>query len=60
MKKFKIYANGFDMGIFEAEGEDAALEVYAQEAGYESLADMEEQLESEKADEYEVVEVVTC
>ena len=55
MKKFKIYANGFDMGIFEATDEDAALEAYAQEAGYQSLADMEEQLESK--DEYAVVEV---
>ena len=60
MKKFKIYVNDFNMGVFEAESEDAALEAYAQEAGYESLADMEEQLESEKADEYEVVEVSTC
>ena len=57
MKKFKIYANGFNMGIFEGEDEDAALEAFAQEAGYQSLADMEEQLESEKADDYEVVEV---
>ena len=58
MKKFKIYANGFDMGIFEATDEDAALEAFAQEAGYQSVADMEEQLESEKADDYEVVEEV--
>ena len=57
MKKFKIYANGTNMGIFEGEDEDAALEAFAQEAGYQSLADMEEQLESEKADDYEVVEV---
>ena len=57
MKKFKIYANGTNMGIFEGEDEDAALEACAQEAGYQSLADMEEQLESEKADDYEVVEV---
>ena len=57
MKKFKIFVNGFDMGTFEAESEDAALEVYAQEAGYQSLADMEEQLDSEKADDYEIVEV---
>ena len=57
MKKFAVYANGFDMGTFEAEDEDAALEAYAQEAGYQSLADMHERLDSEKADDYEVVEV---
>ena len=57
MKKFAVYANGFDMGTFEATDEDAALEAYAQEAGYESLADMHERLDSEKADDYEVVEV---
>ena len=58
MKKFKIYANGFNMGIFEAEDERAALEAYAQEAGYESMADMDERLETEPGhDVYEVVEV---
>lgn len=56
MKKFRVYANGCKMGIFEAETEDAALEALAQEAGYQSMDDMYEQLESEKADEYEVVE----
>ena len=54
MKNYKIFANGFDMGIIEGADEHDALEAYAQEAGYQSLADMEEQLES-KAD-YEVVE----
>ena len=57
MRQYKIYANGFDMGVFSAESEDAALEAYAQEAGYDSLADMEEQLGSEKEDEYEIIEV---
>ena len=55
MKKFKIVVNNFNMGIFEATDEDGALEAYAQEAGYDSLADMEEQLGSKS--EYEVVEV---
>ena len=55
MRQYKIYANGFDMGVFSAESEDAALEAYAQEAGYETVADMEEQLGSKS--EYEVVEV---
>ena len=57
MMKFKVFANGLNMGIFEAESEDAALEAYAQEAGYQSFADMEERLDSEKADDYEIVEV---
>ena len=60
MTKFKVYANGFNMGVFEGSDERSALEAYAQEAGYQSLADMEEQLETEKADEYEVVEVEAC
>lgn len=60
MKKFTIFANGANMGFFEGEDEAAALEAYAQEAGYQSLADLEEQLETEKPDEYEVVEVSTC
>lgn len=57
MKKFKVVVNHFNMGIFEGTDEDAALEAYAQDAGYESLADMEEQVGAEKADEYEVIEV---
>ena len=58
MRQYKIYANGFNMGIFSAESEHAALEALAQEAGYESMADMEERLETEPGhDVYEVVEV---
>ena len=58
MKNYKIFANGFNMGIFEGADEDTALEAYAQEAGYQSLADMEEQLETEPGhDLYEAVEV---
>lgn len=57
MKKFKIFANDFNMGIFEGETEDDALEMYAQDAGYKSMDDMYEQLEADPAaDEYEVVE----
>ena len=55
MKQYKIFANGFKMGIFSAEDEDAALEAYAQEAGYQSVADMDEQLGADA--EYDVVEV---
>ena len=58
MKEYKVFADGYKMGIFLAEDERGALEAYAQEAGYESLADMEEQLESKA--EYDVVEVSTC
>ena len=54
MTNFKIYANGFDMGIFEAEDERSALEAYAMDAGYQSLADMNDQLGS--VAEYDVVE----
>ena len=58
MKSYKIYANGFDMGIFAGADERAALEAYAQDAGYESMDDMNERLESDPAaDKYEVVEV---
>ena len=55
MKKFQIFVNHFDMGIFEAEDERSALEAYAQERGYESVADMEEHMGSKS--EYKVVEV---
>ena len=57
MKQYKVFANGYKMGIFEGTDEDAALEAYAQKAGYASVADMDEQLGSEKPDEYKVVEV---
>lgn len=58
MKKFKVFVNGFNMGVFEAENEDAALEAFAQDAGYESMDDMNERLDSDPAaDDYEVVEV---
>ena len=56
--KFKVFVNDYNMGIFEAETEAAALEAYAQEAGYASFADMNERLETEPGhDVYEVVEV---
>lgn len=55
MAQYKIFVDGIKMGIFEAEDEDAAFEAYAQDAGYESVTDMEEQLGSDA--EYEVVEV---
>ena len=60
MRQYKIFVNHFNIGIFEAESEDSALETLAQKAGYQSFADMNAQTESEKPDEYEVVEVSTC
>ena len=63
MKNYRIYVNDFNMGIFEGEDEAAALEAFAQEAGYQSMADMDEQLADadeqveSKPDSYEVVEV---
>lgn len=56
MRKFKVFANGVNMGIFAGEDETAALEAYAQDAGYESMDDMNERLDSDSEDEYEVVE----
>lgn len=58
LKEYKIFANGANLGVFEAKNEAAALEVYAQEWGYPSFAYMNEQLESDA--EYKVVEVSTC
>ena len=57
MKKYQVFADDFFVGIFEGEDEVAALEAYAQEAGYESLENMNEHLGAEKVDELDVVEV---
>lgn len=58
MKKFKVYVNQFNMGVFEAEDEDDALEAWAQDSGYQSLADLNEQVGAEPGhDVYEVVEI---
>ena len=45
--KYEVSANGQAFGIYEADSEQAARDLCAQDAGYESEADMEEKLEQE-------------
>ena len=44
MTKYNISANGSQFGIYEADSEQAAKDLCAQDAGYKSEADMEAQL----------------
>jgi hypothetical protein len=39
MNKYTITANDCDMGIYQAESEAHALDLYAQDAGYTDYAD---------------------
>ena len=45
MSKYQVSANSTTLGIFEADDEQAARDLCAQEAGYKSEEDMEQQLE---------------
>lgn len=45
MTKFIVSANGAEFGIYEADDEQAARDLCAQDAGYKSEADMVSQLE---------------
>jgi hypothetical protein len=44
-KKYRVHANACDFGIIEAASEQEARDRAAQEAGYQSEADMVERLE---------------
>ncbi len=45
MTKYEVSANGTVFGTYEAENEQQARDFCAQDAGYESEADMESTLE---------------
>ncbi len=45
MSQYQVSANGHVFGTFEAESEQQARDLCAQEAGYKSEADMVAQLE---------------
>lgn len=45
MTKYTVSANCIEFGIYEADSEQAARDLCAQDAGYKSEADMEAQLE---------------
>ena len=47
MTTYEVSANGTVFGIFEADSEQAARDLCAQDAGYESEADMVRRLEQE-------------
>ena len=55
MAQFQVSANGTDFGIYEADTEQGARDACARDAGYDSEADMVEQLQS--ASELVAVEV---
>ena len=46
MKQFKVYANECDFGMIEARSIEDACTIAAQMAGYQSVEDMERQLET--------------
>jgi len=45
--QYEVSANGTVFGVFEADSEHAARDLCAQDAGYESEADMVRRLEQE-------------
>ena len=45
MSKFRVYANDGDFGVYEADSEQHARDLCAQDAGYESEEDMVLRLE---------------
>lgn len=45
MSKYQVSANGQTFGIYEADSAEAALDLCAQDAGYKSVEEMEQQLE---------------
>ena len=45
--KYEVSANGQVFGIYEADSEQAARDLCAQDAGYDSESDMEAKLEQE-------------
>ena len=55
MKNYEVSANGTVFGIYEADNEQAARDLCAQDAGYESESDMAERLEHPS--EVEAIEV---
>lgn len=55
MSKYEVSANGTVFGIYEADSEQAARDLCAQDAGYESEEEMEKRLS--QPSELEAVEV---
>lgn len=49
--KARVYANGEDMGVYEGGSDDAILDAYAQDAGYQDFADLLEQVPDATRDE---------
>ena len=47
MTTYEVSANGTVFGTYEADSKQAARDLCAQDAGYQSEADMESQLEQE-------------
>lgn len=56
MKKYHIFLNGFDYGVFKAQDKDSALDALAQEAGYKDWQTAKEMTSSPTDDIYIVEE----
>lgn len=56
MKKFHIFLNGFDYGVFKAQNKEQALDFLAQEAGYKDWQTAVEMTSSPTDDIYIVEE----
>jgi hypothetical protein len=56
MAHYRIFANGTDMGTYEGLDEDAALDSYAQDAGYADYDSLLEEVPGSTRGEVEVRE----
>lgn len=56
MTDFQVTANGTDMGTYQGEDEDGALDAYAQDAGYDDYDDLIEQVPGASREDVTVTE----
>ncbi len=56
MAHYRIIANGTDMGTYAGSDEEAALDAYAQDAGYADYDDLLEEVQGSSRGEVEVRE----
>jgi hypothetical protein len=56
MTLYRILANGTDMGAYEGSDPEAALDAYAQDAGYTNYDDLLARVPGSSREEAEIVE----